>query len=122
MTDAEYNDYLNICKSYDRPNFKGEDLFRGLFETNGDGRIIYIHSLDNRQFSFEVVFFIMNLMQNQWLRVTIKEMNETKINYENQLKQKTIEFDELIKELNVKSKRLDDRLTKLDKILTLLDK
>lgn len=75
MTDDEYNEYIKICRAYDKPFCKGEELFRGLFETNDDGMIIYIKSLGNRQFTFEVIFFIMNLMQNQWLRAMAVKVN-----------------------------------------------
>ncbi len=40
MTEDEYNEYLRICKSYDTPFFKGEELFKGLFEANDDGTIV----------------------------------------------------------------------------------
>ncbi|MFZ4795879.1 MAG: hypothetical protein ACOYMA_00200 [Bacteroidia bacterium] len=96
MTNEEYNDYIRICKSYDRPHFKGEELFKDLFETNETGKIIYIKSLNNRQFTFEVIFFIMNLMQNQWLRV----MTETVADF-----------------MKVSSKRIDEKILELDKII-----
>jgi len=75
MTEDEFAEYNKICRSYDRAFFKGEELFKDLFETNDDGIIIYIKSLGNRQFSFEIVFYLMNLMQNQWLRIMANKVN-----------------------------------------------
>lgn len=93
MTDEEYSEYVKICRNYDRQFFKGEELFKDLFETNDDGMIIYIKSLGNRQFSFEVMFFIMNLMQNQWLRLMTKKVNQL-------IESSSKKIDQKIEELN----------------------
>ena len=68
MTADEWNMYLAICKSYDRQNFKGEDLFKDLFESDDHGNIIYVKPPSTRHTSMEVFLFIAILMQHQHLR------------------------------------------------------
>jgi len=102
MTDVEHCEYLDICKAYDLPNRKGESLFIDTFEVNGAGRIIYVKALGKRQSSFEVIFFLFGLMQNQWLRAVMKETN--------------IE----LKKIRVKSKVLDNKIKEVDKYLNIL--
>lgn len=63
----EYREYQQLVKEYTRGSNKGEDYFRGLFHAE-NGKIIYIKSLGNRMVSMEIIFFIMNIMQNQHLR------------------------------------------------------
>lgn len=75
LTDSEYTLYQEICKSNDRPNFRGEDLFQNLFETSSDGLIIFLRS-PTAQFSFEVVLFLLNVMTNQHMRKIYKEHYE----------------------------------------------
>lgn len=103
MTDFEYDEYKSICKAYDKPFRKGESLFVDLFETNGEGRIIYIKSLGNRQSSFEVIFFLLSLMQNQWLRAMTKEVG--------------IE----LKKVRAKNKILDNKIKELDNKLKIIN-
>ena len=87
MTNEEFEMYQAICKSYDRPNFKGEELFIDLFETNSDGIITFVRPADKRQFSMEVYCFMLSVMVNQHLRVsheTVQALvSETKVNVEN---------------------------------------
>ena len=103
MTDDEHIEYKNICRAYDLPSRKGESLFTDLFEVNEAGRIIYIKSLGKRQSSFEVVFFLLSLMQNQWLRAAMQEIN--------------IE----LKMIRAKNKILDNKIKEVDKRLQILD-
>lgn len=99
MTDDEYSEYIKICRSYDRKFFRGDDLFKDLFESNDDGVIIYIKSITNKQFTFEVMFFMMNLMQNQWLRLMTKQVNQTLA----AVNKKMIEVEKKLAELNAAS-------------------
>ena len=69
MTDDEWVVYVNICRSYDRPNFKGEELFRDLFETDDKGIIVFLKPPGNRHTSMEVFLFVSILMQHQHLRM-----------------------------------------------------
>lgn len=68
MTHDEWLMYQSICRSYDRTNFKGEDLFKELFETDDNGRIIFLKPPSTRHTSMEVFLFIAILMQHQHLR------------------------------------------------------
>lgn len=104
MTDDEFGEFQKICKNYDKPNLKGEDLFRDLFETDDNGLIVYIKSLNNKQFSFEIMFFLMNLMQNQWLRVAMTNVDVF-------LKRKEEEYNLKIQELELRIKELDNKIS-----------
>jgi hypothetical protein len=76
LTAAEFKLYQEICKSYDRPNFKGEDLFKGLFETDKKGRIIFLIPPSGSQFSMEVYMFLVNVMVHQHLGDSCKTSGE----------------------------------------------
>jgi len=68
MTHDEWLYYQSICKSYDRQNFKGEDLFKDLFESDDAGRIVFIKPPSTRHTSMEVFLFISILFQHQSIR------------------------------------------------------
>jgi len=67
LTDSEFKMYQSICKSYDKANFKGADLFKGLFETDKKGRIIYLIPPKTKYTSMEVYMFLVNIMVHQHL-------------------------------------------------------
>lgn len=67
LTESEFALYQKISKSYDRPNFKGEDLFKGLFETDKTGKIIFLIPPTGKYSSMEVYMFLMNVMVHQQL-------------------------------------------------------
>jgi hypothetical protein len=69
MTNDEYSSYEEICKGYDRPNFKGKDLFQDHFEVNEDGIIIFVKPPHKKYSSMEVFTFLISLMVNQQLRI-----------------------------------------------------
>lgn len=75
LTDDEWRLYQEICKSYDRPNFKGSDLFVGLFETDSDGIITYLKP-PTQYTSMEVFLFIIGVMHHQHLRVMYSKVDE----------------------------------------------
>ena len=75
LTDDEWHLYQEICKSYDRPNFKGSDLFAELFETDAKGIITYLKS-PTRYTSMEIFLFMMSVMQHQHLRVMYSRVDE----------------------------------------------
>lgn len=81
ITDDEWNQYQDICNSYNRPNFKGTDLFKGLFETDEKGIIVLLKPPVHYT-SMEVYLFIMSLMQQQHLRLMYvrleQAINDTK--------------------------------------------
>jgi hypothetical protein len=69
LTDAEWQMYEELCKRYDDlPKVKGTDLFTGLFLTDEAGVIVCLLP-PTRQTSFEVIFFLQNLMLHQHLRL-----------------------------------------------------
>jgi len=72
MTVDEYDMYKDICRAFDRPNFQGEELFKGHFETDKHGMITMITPPMNRQNSPIVHSFLLNIQNNQQLRVNRK--------------------------------------------------
>lgn len=68
MTNDEYSFYEEICKGYDKPNFRGSDLFQDHFETNDDGFIIFVKPPHKKYSSMEVYTFLISIMVNQQLR------------------------------------------------------
>lgn len=88
LTSDEWEMYQKICRSYDRPNFKGEDLFRDLFETDDDGIIIFLKPPSKMYTSMEVFMFLMSLMQHQHLRRMEKRIEDAIERMENNLKTK----------------------------------
>ena len=93
ITNDEWNLYEKICKSYDEVNFKGSDLFSGLFETNDEGIIIFLRPPSTKKTSFEVYLFLMSLLVHQHLRVMHKEVDACCA----QMKNKMAEMDEKLK-------------------------
>ena len=69
MTQNEWDLYSEICRSYDRPSFKGEELFRDLFESDDNGIIIFLRPPSNRHISMEVFMFMSIIMTHQHLRL-----------------------------------------------------
>ena len=69
MEDGEYSMYENICRSYDRPSFKGEELFVGLFETDNSGTIVFINPPNKRFTSLEAYLFIVSIFNHQHMRL-----------------------------------------------------
>lgn len=68
LTDIEWQMYQDLCASYDNPpHQRGKDLFADLFETDEEGNILFLKP-PKRQTSFEIMFFIMSILQAQQLR------------------------------------------------------
>lgn len=76
MTDDEWSMYNKIVKSYTDITGKGEDLFIDLFETNGEGIIIFLKPPSKRRTSLEVFLFLMSLMQHQHLRLMHEQIDQ----------------------------------------------
>lgn len=93
ITDDEWISYQQICRSYDRESFKGEELFRDLFETNDDGIIVFLRPPSNRHISFEVFMFLMIIFQQQYQRIANQKFDDLC----GILSKKIIELDEKIK-------------------------
>lgn len=75
LTEDEWRLYQEICRSYDKPNFKGSDLFAELFETDDKGIITFLKP-PTRFTSMEVFLFMMSVMQHQHLRVMYTRVDE----------------------------------------------
>jgi ribosomal protein S17E len=69
MTNDEFLLYEEVCKGYDRPNFKGKDLFQDHFEANEDGIIVFVKPPNKKVSSMEVFTFLISIMVNQQLRI-----------------------------------------------------
>jgi hypothetical protein len=78
MTLDECNMYESICENNTQPHRRGDDLFRGLLETNEHGIILMVKPPSKNFTSFEVWLFCNNLMINQHLRI-IQSQNEALI-------------------------------------------
>ena len=101
MTDDEWKLYNQICASYDNPpSQKGSDLFCDLFEVNGDGIIILLKP-PKRQTSFEIVFFMSNLMVQQHLRL----MQERGDVFFRAVESKIVELDKQLEEVKSNKKK-----------------
>lgn len=90
MTDDEWAMYEKIVKSYTNLTNKGEDLFKDLFETDGNGIIIFLRPPHARHTSLEVFLFLMSLFQHQHLRLLYKQVDDIC----NQMKEKMKEIDD----------------------------
>ena len=93
ITDAEWEMYQKIVKSYTTATNKGEDLFQDLFESDNNGLIIFLKPPSKRQTSFEIFLFLMSIMQNQHLRCMYDQVADMA----KQLKDKIAEVDEKLK-------------------------
>lgn len=100
MTDEEFKAYTNICRSYDRPNFKGDDLFQGLFETDKYGNITIINS-PTKQTSFEVFLFVVALYEQQGRRileaVEMQKLDELSKKFEQRMEEIVLKYEEKLK-------------------------
>ncbi len=98
LTATEFQAYQDICKSYDRPNFQGKDLFSGLFETNEQGFIVFLRPPSKKFVSMEVLTFLQNIMVHQHLRLMYDEIDATR----QSLKKEVAGLIDQIKELKEK--------------------
>jgi len=81
MTDEEYKYYQEITQKFTVNSTKGSEYFHDLFETNDNGFITIIHP--RKTIPVEVLYFMLNLQQNQWLRsydIRIKFIEEAILN------------------------------------------
>jgi hypothetical protein len=73
LTQDEWNLYVEICRSYDKgTQFKGENLFVGLFESDDNGQIVFLRPPSDRYTSMEAICYIQNIMLEQ----SIRQMNK----------------------------------------------
>lgn len=67
LTNDEYKLFQEICAAYDRPKFKGVDLFKDLFESDDRGRVLFIRPPNKNYSSHEVIYFLITVMTHQYL-------------------------------------------------------
>jgi hypothetical protein len=75
LTESEHQLYQEICKAYDTTTFQGKDLFKGLFETNDDGVIIFLKPSNKPYASMEVFLFLISVMVHQHLRQSTQQFD-----------------------------------------------
>lgn len=75
LSEDEFQMYKDICRSYDRANSKGEDLFHDLFETDDNGIIVFMRPPSTRYTSMEVVCFVIMIFQTQHMRLLQNKAN-----------------------------------------------
>lgn len=93
LTDDEYRAYDALCRSYDRPNFKGEELFKDHFISNEYGIIVAVKPPHKRYSSLEVFCFLISIMTSQHMRI-LYDQNQALI------KETKEKIGQLIKEVN----------------------
>jgi len=87
MTDSEWQLYQKICLSYTKPNFKGDDLFRGLFHTDEETGFILFLIPPTTFTSFEIYFFLSSLMMQQHLRQMHAQIDDMVTQVKDKLKE-----------------------------------
>lgn len=90
MTNSEWSLYQNIVKSYTVNQNKGEDLFIDLFNSDDQGRILFLKPPSKRQTSMEIYLFLLTLQQSQQLRAINKQVDDMC----DQIKVKLVEIDQ----------------------------
>jgi hypothetical protein len=78
LTDSEYNYYEEICRSLDSQHLKGEEHFKGLFEVDKEGYIIFLRVPPNKFVCIEAYMFLVTTMIHQHLSSAVHETYELK--------------------------------------------
>jgi len=99
LTESEYAMYQKICRSYDGPHAKGEDYFKDLIETDGNGIIIFVKPPTKMYSSLEIYLFLISVMINQHLRLNREQVQIFIKEAKNQLNDLYVEGRELIKQI-----------------------
>ena len=102
LTPSEWDMYQSICRSYDRPYFKGEELFKDLFQSDNDGIIIFLKPPSSRYTSMEVFLFISGLMVHQHVRQMHAATAALHKSLTDQMNEKNKLIDEKLLELSTK--------------------
>ncbi|HDY68551.1 hypothetical protein LCGC14_1551960 [marine sediment metagenome] len=76
LTEDEFALYQKIATSYDRPNFQGKDLFKGLFETDDNGIIVFLRPPAAKYTSMEVYMFLISIMVHQHLGIACEHVDK----------------------------------------------
>lgn len=86
LTDDEYGLYEKICRSYDRPNMNGGELFKGLFESDENGIIVFLIPPSNRYISMEVYMFFVSVMIHQHIGAASDHVDQLVVKLDNKIK------------------------------------
>ncbi len=73
LTDSEFKLYQEIAESYNTPRRNGADLFKGLFETDKDGIIIFLRPPNTTHSSLEIYLFLTSIFVQQHVRLSVTE-------------------------------------------------
>lgn len=76
LTQEEWDMFQSICRSYDRPNFQGEELFKNMFESDEDGVIVFIKPPTSRYTSMEVFLFVSSIFLHQHTRRVYSQLQQ----------------------------------------------
>ena len=105
LTDAEWQSYQDICKSYDSPTMEGRFLFQNLFISDDNG-IIQTLLAPKKSISMEIVLFITSVMQQQHLRQMYRQLEEWKQQFQEQAK---LHIESLADEMLREKKKLEEQ-------------
>ena len=86
LSDEEYKYYCGLKDAF------GENYFRGLFESDNNGVLTAVAPPIDREIPLVILFFVLNVMMNQRVRVL-----DSKINGFVMLEEKIIEYENLEK-------------------------
>ena len=105
LTPQELALYQEICTYYDQEKLsvEGKDLFKGLFETDKNGIIIFLRPPRDKFSSMEVYMFLVSVMVHQHVGVACEHV------------------DNLIKTLNDKIKAADDVIKRGNELIPKLE-
>ena len=70
LSNDEFNLYNKICDSYKTDRFTGSKIFKGLFETDDNGIIIFLKPASEMG-SIEAFLFLISVMVHQHLRISV---------------------------------------------------
>jgi len=107
ITNDEWSAYQKICRSYDRPNSRGEELFKEHFETNEHGTIIFVRPPEKRYSSMEVFCFLISIMNNQHLRIGQEQAAMM-------VKEASKKINELVQTVKVLEEKVDAKLKEIE--------
>lgn len=92
MTEDEFKFYQDICVNYDRQNFNGKEIFKGLFEVDDRGIIIFIKPPTTRQTSMEAYLFITSIFWHQHMRLMHQKVDTLVANTRDEINKLVADF------------------------------
>jgi hypothetical protein len=70
LSDSEFQYYCNLKEQF------GDSDFIGLFQTDKNGMILSVNPPVNKNISLGIIFFLLNIMMNQRIRVLDSKINK----------------------------------------------